>query len=292
MRTIEAPRPPLLVLADRDAAEVGFAALKFGADDVLLRPLDPFGLLARVDGLLARAAVLEARERAQTLEFRNQELESFIYIVTHDMKTPVVNLQGLVGLIEQDHGEALPQAVRDFLGRLRRNAERLEELLRDLLEYPRRLRIVGPLQPHDVGRIVADAVDGLQELAREAAVDVVVAPDMPTIPCDARRVQQVFHNLVENAIKHARDVEDPRVHVGWTRSSDGIRFTVRDNGPGIPQEHLGDIFKLFHRIPGGTAEGTGIGLAVARQLVEAHGGDIACDSKVGQGTTFSFTLGA
>jgi signal transduction histidine kinase len=284
-------RPPVLVLADRDAAEAGLAAARMGADDVIVRPFDPFGFSARVGGLLARAELVEARERVQTIEFRNQELESFIYIVTHDMKTPVVNLQGLVGLIEQDHGTELPPAVRDFLARLRRNAERLEELLRDLLEYPRRLRIVGPLEPCDVGRIVATAADGLLELARQNRVEVVVAADFPTVPCDPRRLQQVFHNLLENAIKHAREVTDPRAEVGWGRSSNGFRFFVKDNGPGIPQEHLADIFKLFHRIPGGTAEGTGIGLAVARQLVDAHGGEISCDSTVGKGTTFSFTLG-
>lgn len=284
-------RPPVLVVAERAHAEAAVAAHRMGADDVVFRPIDPLGLPMRVEGLLARRAAEDARERIQTLEFRNQEMESFIYIVTHDMKTPVVNLQGLVGLIEQDHGKSLPPEVTDYLERLRRNAARLEELLRDLLEYPNTLRIVGPFVPREVGAIVAAAVDGLAELAHARHVEVVVAPDFPIVPCDERRLQQVFHNLVENAIKHARG-EAPRIEIAWTRGASGLRFEVRDNGPGIPAEHLTEVFRLFHRVPGTTSEGSGIGLAVARHLVEAHGGEIWCESKPGSGTTLAFTLGA
>ena len=285
-----ASRPPVLVIADREAAEIALAAVQRGAEDACFRPLCPVGLPARIEGLVARRRLALVDETVKTLEFRNQELESFIYIVTHDMKTPVVNLQGLVGLIEQDHGAELSEPVKDFLRRSRRNAERLEELLRDLLEYPRRLRIVGPLEAQDTGKVAARAIDGLREMAKAEGVEVVLAPDLPVARCDAKRLQQVFHNLVENAIKHAKGVPKPRVDIGWVRVSAGPRFEIRDNGPGIDPDHLKDIFKLFHRIPGTEATGTGIGLAVARQLVEAHGGDIWCESKPGQGTTFAFTL--
>jgi two-component system sensor histidine kinase/response regulator len=161
---------PILVLADRAEAEAAIAAAQAGADDVLFKPVEPLGLPARIEGLLLRAELAEAKERLQTLEFRNSELEAFIYIVTHDMKTPVVNLQGLVGLVEQDHGAALPVEVQDYLTRLRRNAERLEELLRDLLEYPRRLSLVGAKTPEALGPIVETAVDGLRENAQAAGV--------------------------------------------------------------------------------------------------------------------------
>ena len=127
-----------------------------------------------------------------------------------------------------------------------------------------------------------------------SAVSAYVAPDLPSARCDEKRLQQVFHNLVENAIKHAGNPVSgvkPRVEIAWARTADGPRFEVRDNGPGIPEEHLDTIFKLFARIPGTKSEGTGIGLAVARQLVEAHGGELWCESKPGLGTTFAFTLG-
>jgi signal transduction histidine kinase len=286
------PRPPVLVLADRARAEAALACLRAGADDVMFLPLDPWGLTARVEGLLASRRAEESAELVKTLEFRNQELESFIYIVTHDMKTPVVNLQGLVGLIEQDHASEIPPAVAGYLGRLKRNAERLEQLLHDLLEYPRRLRVVGPRVPHPAGEVVAAAVDGLQELARSAGVEVVVAPDMPVVQCDAKRLQQVFHNLIENALKYAGSRPGARVEVGWSTTPSGPRFHVKDNGPGIPQGHLQDVFKLFHRLPGTAGNGSGIGLAVARQLVEAHGGEIWAESGPGPGATFLFTLGS
>ncbi len=284
-----APQPPILIVADREAAEAAVAATLRGAADVVFRPLCPLGFPARVERLLARAEVQRAREASKTLEFRNQELESFIYIVTHDMKTPVVNLQGLVSLIEQDHGATLAEPVHDLLRRARRNADRLEELLRDLLEYPRRLRIVGPLETQPTLPIVNRAVDGVREIARGNGVEIVVAPDLPPVRCDAKRLQQVFHNLIENAVKHARGADRPRVDVRAARTSDGPRFEVHDNGAGIAPEHQRDIFKLFHRIPG-SGDGTGIGLAVARQLVEAHGGEIWCESAPGRGTTFAFTV--
>lgn len=284
-------RPPVLVIGSRDGAEAVVACIRAGAEDAMFKPLDSLGLPVRVEALLQRRALEEARESVQTLEYRNQELEAFIYIVTHDMKTPVVNLQGLVGLLEQDHGESLPQEGLEYLGRLRRNAERLEELLRDLLEYPRRLSVLGPLRPHDVGNIVHAALDGLAPVAEQRGVDVVVTQDLPTVPCDPKRIQQVFHNLIDNGIKHAQSDGAARVEVGWTRSADGIRFHVRDNGRGIPKDQLSDVFRPFHRVPGTAAEGTGIGLAVSRHLVEAHGGEIWCESREGEGTTVYFTLG-
>lgn len=282
---------PVLVLADRSDAESAVAASLAGAADVLFKPFDALGFPARVSSLLQGRRLEEAQERLQTLEFRNSELESFVYIVTHDMKTPVVNLQGLVGLLEQDHGADLPEPARDYLGRLRRNAERLEELLRDLLEYPRRFSVVGPKSPQDLSAVVASAVDGLRENAEAAGVEIEVEPNLPTVPCDAKRVQQVIHNLVENAIKYAGDVPKPHVEVGARRTAEGLRVHVRDNGPGIPEDQRTEIFRLFHRLPSAKANGTGIGLAIARQLVEAHGGEIWCESEEGKGSTFYFTLG-
>jgi signal transduction histidine kinase len=287
----QGPDPPVLVLADRDRAEAALAAFRAGADDAVFKPVDPLGLPSRIEGLLQRRRLREAEERLQTLEFRNQELESFVYIVTHDMKTPVVNLQGLVGLVEQDHGASLPEEVRDYLGRLRRNAERLEELLRDLLEYPRRLSVVGPRTAQPLGPIVEAAVDGLRENAEAAGVRVLIDADLPTAPCDPKRVQQVFHNLVENAIKHASTADEPRVEIGARELGEGVRCHVRDNGPGLPADQHAEIFRLFHRGPDAQAEGTGIGLAVARHLVEAHGGEIWVESEPGRGATFLFTLG-
>jgi signal transduction histidine kinase len=287
----EAPaRPPVLVLARRDDAEAALAAVRAGADDVVFRPFDAWGFPARVEGLLSRRQLAEARDQCRALEFRNHELESFIYIVTHDMKTPVVNLQGLVGLVEQDHAAGLPAEVRDYLARLRRNAERLEELLRDLLEYPRRLSILDTVEECEIGDVAAEAIDGLRELVRARGVEVEVAADLPRVEGDARRLQQVFHNLVENAIKHAGGEHSPRVEVGWTRTPRGPLFHVRDNGAGIPEDQLESVFKLFHRVAGTGSDGTGIGLAVAKQLVEAHGGEIWCESRPGEGATFLFRL--
>ena len=116
------PTPAVVVLADRGQAEAAVAAMRAGADDVLFDPIEPLGLPARIEGLLHRQALEAAHESVKTLEFRNQELEAFIYIVTHDMKTPVVNLQGLVNLIEQDHAAGLSEPVLEYLGRLKRNA--------------------------------------------------------------------------------------------------------------------------------------------------------------------------
>src|SRR5688500_6429075 len=103
---------------------------------------------------------------------------------------------------------------------------------------------------------------------------------MPEIRCDAKRLQQVFHNLVENSIKHSKGRPSPTVDVGWSSTPRGPLFHVRDTGPGIPKDHIKDVFRLFHRIPGTSVDGSGIGLAVARQLVEAHGGEIWCESNV------------
>src|SRR5436189_605156 len=152
----------------------------------------------RVEGLLALREAELAKERTKTMEFRTQELESFIYILTHDMKTPVVNLQGLVGLLEQDHAPSLPPEAVEYLNRLRRNADRLEELLRDLLEYPRRLSLLGPLETVPSAPIVSAAMDGLQEMIRARNVAVSVASDPPPVAGDRKTLQHVLHNWREH----------------------------------------------------------------------------------------------
>ena len=238
-----------------------------------------------------RVLAREEREAfVEELESKNAELERFAYTVSHDLKAPLVTITGFLGLIEKDidHGN-FERARRDFL-HIKAAADRMRQLLRELLELSRVGRLA--LAPEEVS---------LTELAREASemvagqleasgVTVEIDPEMPVVLGDRVRLLEVYQNLLENAVKFIRDQATPRVEVGVRRREEEVHFYVKDNGRGIDPLHHERVFGLFVQL-GPRTEGTGVGLALARRIVEVHGGRMWVESEgEGHGSTFCFTL--
>jgi signal transduction histidine kinase len=238
-----------------------------------------------------KKADVEREKFITELENRNAELERFTYTVSHDLKSPLVTIRGFLGYVEKD-------ALHGDFGRLRRDMERITEatdkmqrLLNELLELSRIGRMVNPPEAIPFEAIVREAM-ALTFGRCGDSVMIEVAPGMPVVWGDRIRLVEVVQNLLDNACKFAGDQLPQRIEIGQKDfDSDGKPiFFIRDSGIGIEPQHLERIFGLFEKLNPKT-EGTGVGLALVRRIIESHGGKIWVESQgLGTGSTFYFTL--
>ncbi len=288
---------PLSRSLARPLTEMSRAAEEIAAGN-LDRPLtldspDELGDLARALNRMAgdlRAHEEALRAERADLAAKNAELERFAYTVSHDLKTPLVTIRGFAGLASTDLAAERADRVRQDLGRIVAAADKMHRLLDDILELSRVGRVVNPPEDVPLGELAREAVELVRGQLAPRGVEVAIAPGLPVVRADRRRLVEVFQNLVENAAKFAGDRANPRVEVGM-RSTGGDRvFFVRDNGRGIEPRFLERVWNLFEKLDP-AAEGTGVGLALVRRIVEAHGGRAWAESDgPGSGATFCFTL--
>lgn len=234
----------------------------------------------------ARQALIDQLERA------NAELERFTYTVSHDLKSPLITIKGFVGAIARDAEAGRIDRVKSDLARIENAADRMKTLLDELLELSRIGRVAHPSQRVDMTELCDEVIALLHGSITTAGAQVTVARDMGAVFADRVRLAEVMQNLVENALKFsAQAVPHPIVDL-YVRQDGGERvFCVRDNGLGIDPVYLDRIFRLFEQLDQ-SREGTGIGLALAKRIIEVHRGRIWAESAgIGQGVTICFTIG-
>ncbi len=235
-------------------------------------------------------AVREREALLRDLESKNRELEQFARTVSHDLKNPLITVRVFAGLLERSLAAGNTDQARQELGRIREAAEWAFGLLEELLHLARAGRAVA--EPEEVGfaEVVDEALRVLGPAIRARGTEVRVAPELPRVRGDRRRLVQVVANLVSNAVKFMGDQPAPRVEIGWRPGREGPAFYVRDNGSGIDPAHGDQVFEVFRRLRT-DVPGTGVGLALVRRIVEAHGGRVWVESEgEGKGATFWFTL--
>ncbi|GAB5536915.1 MAG: hypothetical protein Rubg2KO_31640 [Rubricoccaceae bacterium] len=225
-------------------------------------------------------------ERTAELERSNAELDQFAYVASHDLRAPLRAIDNLAAWIEEDVGEALPEASARHLELLRGRAERMEGLLDGLLAYSRAGRVEGTPEPIDVRQLVEDVVE-LVSLPGGLAVEAL--GDFPKLVSPRAPLELVVRNLVGNAIKHHDRPDTGRVAVSAHAEGPWAVFTVTDDGPGIAPEYHERVFGLFQTLrPRDEVEGSGMGLSIVRKTVESRGGTVSLRSE-GRGTALSFT---
>lgn len=226
----------------------------------------------------------------QQLRNKADELERFAYTVSHDLKSPLVTLRGFIGLLKKDLERQMPERVEHDLERIRKSAQTMQNMLDDLLELSRAGKSHSTFEPVQLHRLVKGALERVGGRIRQAGVEVRVAEDLPRVLGDPGQLLQLLQNLVDNAVKFMGDQSDPHIEIGTRRESRRTVCFVRDNGLGIRADHKQRIFDLFQRLHP-KIDGTGIGLALVKRIVEAHGGTIWVESEgEGTGSTFCFTL--
>ena len=229
-----------------------------------------------------------ARQTAE-LARSNTELQQFAYVASHDLQEPLRAVAGFTKLLSERYHDRLDADANDFIGFAVDGARRAQLLVSDLLTYSRVNTRGKPLARTDSESVLQDALADLAPAAKESGGQVTHDP-LPAVDADETQLGQVFRNLIGNALKF-HGAEAPRVHVSAEPIGGDWRFAVRDNGIGIDPQYFETIFSVFQRLHT-TAEypGTGIGLAIAKKIVERHGGRIWVESEPGRGATFYFTV--
>ncbi len=242
------------------------------------------------DSLLA--AKNQAEATARELVRSNADLEQFAYVASHDLREPLRTVASYVNLLERRYGDQLNPQAREFITFARGGVARMEQLIKDLLEYSRAGRGSPAADPVPLETVVNEALVNLEAAVRQAGGSIRVEGPLPAVRGDRGDLLRLFQNLIGNALKYRHPERPPEVSVTCaSRSEGGITLSVADNGIGIAPAHFDRIFLIFQRLHGRTAyEGTGIGLAICRKVVERLGGAIRLDSAEGFGSTFHVDL--
>jgi len=254
--------------------------------------IDNARLYAAVQHELAerKRAEVERERLIAELEVKNAELERFTYTVSHDLKSPLITIKGFLGFLEQDIVKGNAERIKGDIGFITNAADKMHQLLSELLELSRIGRLVNPSQSVAMTALAHEAANLVAGQLTARGVQMDIAPDMPTVVGDRARLLEVFQNLVSNAAKYMGDQPQPHIEVGVRQDDAHTVFYVRDNGMGIEPQYHDKIFELFEKLDP-QSEGTGIGLAIVKRIIEMHGGHIWVESAgAGHGSTFCFTL--
>ncbi|ACO47884.1 GAF domain-containing protein [Deinococcus deserti] len=234
----------------------------------------------------------QLKAQATELQRSNQELEQFAYIASHDLQAPIRAVTSFAGLLESRYGSQLDQRGQKYLSQIVTSGLHMKRLVDDLLAFSRIHTTQHSLEPTDTQAVFKEVAGRLSEDGEMHAHQITSDP-LPLVLADAPQLDQLLQNLMSNALKYRREDVVAHVHVSARRDGNMWRFAVQDNGIGIEPQYHSRIFEIFQRLHGQEQyQGTGIGLAVCKKIVERHGGRIWLESTFGQGTTFFFTLRA
>jgi PAS domain S-box-containing protein len=274
----------LIALRDDDGELRGFAKITRDMTDA-----------KRLDDLMRNInEELENRvaERTEQLLTANKDLESFSYSVSHDLRSPLRHISSFVSLLQEHLADRTDDVSARYLSTIGSSARHMSQLIDGLLAFSRLGRAAVNIAPVDIALLAGTVVAQLSHDTEGRIVDWVIASDLPVVQGDALLLREVWANLLGNAFKYTRPRERARIEIGWTMDpAVGYTFYVRDNGVGFDTKYSAKLFGVFQRLHRATEfEGTGIGLALTRRIVERHGGSISAESQLGEGSVFSFSL--
>jgi signal transduction histidine kinase len=224
------------------------------------------------------------------LESKNAELTRFVYTVSHDLKSPLVTINGYLGYIEEDARSGNLERLQQDTRRIQAATDKMHALLTELLELSRIGRVMNAAEDVPFADIAQDALDIVHGQLESRRVSVHTQPNLPTVHGDRQRLMEVLQNLLDNAAKYMGDQPNPQIEIGYSGEENGKAVLyVKDNGIGVAPEYHERIFGLFNKLDA-DSEGTGVGLALVKRIIEIHAGRIWIESAVGQGSTFYFSL--
>ncbi len=221
------------------------------------------------------------------LETANIELKDFAYIVSHDLKAPLRAITALADWLSTDYKDKLDEAGKEQLDLLMNRVRRMHNLIEGILQYSRVGRLKEEKEAVDFNALVLGVITMINPPEN---IGISVVNELPTVVCEKTRMEEVFQNLLSNAVRYM-DKPKGEITVGCTDEDGYWKFSVADNGPGIEEKYYDKIFLIFQSLkPRDEVESTGIGLTIVKKIIETHGGKIWVNSKVGEGSTFFFTV--
>ena len=286
------PFLPVVMMTGQGNENIAVQAIKAGAQHYLVKSdVTPDLLHETISAAIKhRALEYERGLLIERLTASNTELERFAYVASHDLQEPVRMVATFSQILAEEHGAQLDETGRQYLDVVRQSSMRMRGMIEDLLTYARAGNAVTETSPFDGQAALAAALDNLGELIKERSAEIT-ADALPSLSGNPVQISRLWQNLLANAIKYQAQGAIPRIHVSITETPDVWRLSVRDNGIGIEERFIEQIFQPFRRLHvWDSIQGTGLGLSICRRIVENHGGKIWAESTPGQGTTFHFTL--
>jgi PAS domain S-box-containing protein len=248
------------------------------------------GIIGFGTDITERKQAEEERERLlKELKAKNRELEHFTYTVSHDLRSPLVTIQGFTNMLQKDLEQNATEKAGTDLMYIANAATKMDRLLRDTLELSRIGRMTNPPENVPFEEIVNDALEQTVEHVRSSSAEITVVKNLPVVYVDRMRIAETLVNLITNSIRYRDDQRTPKIEIGYRVESDDTVFFVKDNGIGIDPSQHEKVFDLFYQVDG-RGDGTGAGLAIVKRIVEVHGGRIWIESEKGKGCTVCFTL--
>lgn len=257
----------------------------------LVPSFDSQARLLSYDGLLQDITELKIAEQVQLqllaeLELATEELRDFAYVASHDLKAPLRGINALAGWLSSDYGDKLGDEGKEHIKLLMARVKRMYNLIDGVLQYSHIARKEKNVTV-DLNEVISEV---LTELDMPDNIEIVIERQLPIVVCGRNSVKQVFYNLLNNAVNFMNR-PDGKIVISWTDEHSYWKFSVVDNGPGIEEKHFDKIFKILQTLsPRDTIESTGVGLTIAKKIVEFYGGRIWVQSMLDKGSTFLFTL--
>lgn len=237
---------------------------------------------------------VELSRKNEQLKTKSEEVENFIFTISHDLKSPIVSIQGFTSILKEEFGKILGDTGNTYIDRVLQNTMKMHHLIQDLLELSRIGRVEEKMDVVETSKLVNEIVSEHRTEIDKKHVKIVVQPQMPAVSFPRIRMHQVFDNLITNAIKYSDDKKTPEIVIetnGNDKHDNLFHFVVRDNGIGIDKEYHEKIFQIFQRVHvDKNIEGTGIGLSIVKKIVEKYGGTVDVFSESGVGSKFEFTV--
>lgn len=300
---IENRQAPIVVIVDD--SDAGRGALAAGAQDFLVRgEIDGKLLQHTIRGAIERNRLLsELRAAHRDLEERviarteelsksNADYETLLHVISHDLKEPLRVIENFSRLITTRAADKLDEKSRDFFARIVAAAGRMGQLLEDIMTLSRAKKIPGDeMETVEAAAVIREVIHRLEGRIHETGAQIHVSDDLPQLAVARTWAAEGVYNILSNALKFVRPGESPVVDIKKYEDEQTAGFAISDRGPGVPPDLCEKIFDFFYRAVGREIEGTGAGLAIARQIAEHHGGRCWCEPREGGGSIFYLTFG-
>jgi len=220
------------------------------------------------------------------------EMEAFSYSISHDLRAPLRSIIGFANILEEDYGDKLDEEAKRITGVIKKNTSRMGRLIDDLLAFSRTGKLELIKTNVDSAKVVKQVIDEVAPNGQKEKIDWIIHP-LPPVKADLNTLNQVWVNLISNAVKYSGKADKPKIEIGAVKKNGNINFFVKDNGVGFDEKYKEKLFNVFQRLHSNEEfEGTGIGLAIVDKIISRHGGKVWAEGEVDKGATFYFSLPA
>ncbi len=286
-------RLSFLVSKTKTISETGNYSIRVsseGKDEISTLSQEFNNMLEQIESM---ESSLEKRIKERTLELEtaNKEMESFSYSVSHDLRAPIRAINGFGEVLAKKNSDQLDADGKEYLKTIIHEAGRMGQLIDDLLVFSRLGKKEIQKTSFDMNLLAKKAVDEVLNLSQEKYNAKITVKDLPAADCDVALMNQVFINLISNALKYSKPNPNPVIEIGASADKNVVTFYVKDNGVGFDMKHYNKLFGVFQRLHGAEEfEGTGIGLAIVQKIISRHYGKVWAEAKINEGATFYFSL--